>query len=67
MKQHSAYKKIVFLRLPEVMFRTGKSRSAIYRDISLGLFPKSAPIGSRSVAWDEADIIEWQLKQMKKI
>ena len=66
MKPHTACSKIVFLRLPEVMRRTGKSRSAIYLDISQGVFLMPHPIGCRAVAWNEEDVTAWQLKQMQK-
>ena len=42
---------ISLLRLPEVMLRTGKSRSTIYAEIKEGTFPKSIKIGKRAVAW----------------
>lgn len=47
------------IRIPTVMGMTGKSRSAIYADIANGCFPKSIPIGARSVAWSESDIAAW--------
>lgn len=48
-----------FIRIAEVIQTTGKSRSAIYADIAIGCFPKSIPIGARSVAWVESDIAAW--------
>ena len=45
-----------FLRLPEVQIRTGKSRSSIYQGSKDGTFPKQVRIGTRSVAWVEAEI-----------
>jgi prophage regulatory protein len=50
---------IRFIRISEVIQTTGKSRSAIYADIAIGCFPKSIPIGARSVAWVESDIAAW--------
>lgn len=47
------------LRIKTVMDMTGKSRSAIYADISSGCFPKSIAIGARSVAWAESAISIW--------
>lgn len=44
------------LRLPAVIERTGKSRSAIYADPT---FPRPVKIGQRSVAWPSAEIDEW--------
>jgi prophage regulatory protein len=44
------------LRLPEVLNRTGLSRSTLYADPS---FPKSVKVGERAVAWVEDEITEW--------
>lgn len=50
----------VVLRLPKVKFRTGLSRSTIYRRIAEGTFPKAIQLGSsRSVGWLESDIENW--------
>lgn len=48
-----------FLRLKDVMEKTGLSKSTIYSKIKEGEFPASVPIGSRTVAWLESDINEW--------
>lgn len=48
-----------FLRLKDVMEKTGLSKSAIYSKIKEGEFPASVPIGSRTVAWLESDINDW--------
>lgn len=47
------------IRIKEVIHTTGKSRSSIYADIALGLFPKSKLIGARSVGWSESSIQTW--------
>jgi prophage regulatory protein len=47
------------LRLPEVRDRTGKSRSAIYREIRAGSFPRQLALGPRTAAWNEAEISDW--------
>lgn len=49
-----------FIKLPQVIKLTGKSRSAIYLAIKKGEFPQSIAIGSRAVAWALDSIIEWQ-------
>ena len=49
----------VILRLPEVIARTGLSRSSIYLRVSKGVFPKSVSLGWRSVGWLEHEIDEW--------
>ena len=45
-----------FLRLPAVLKRRGKSRSAHYADIQAGLFPKPVPIGPRAVAHPDYEV-----------
>lgn len=49
----------VFLRLPAVVQRTGRSRTAIYTDIGRGTFPKPVRLAERSVGWIEAEIEAW--------
>ena len=48
-----------FLRLPEVMARTGLSRSTIHVWAAEGRFPKPVPLGERSVGWIESELEEW--------
>jgi prophage regulatory protein len=47
------------VRLPEVLHRTGLSRSTVYRRVELGQFPKPYPLSSRIVAWSEVEIDQW--------
>ena len=47
------------IRLPEVIERTGLSRSAIYDRISHNQFPRQINLGARAVAWEERKIAEW--------
>lgn len=49
----------MFLRLPTVRARTGKSKGAIYADIADGRFPRPVKIGRRAVAWPSSAIDEW--------
>jgi prophage regulatory protein len=44
------------LRMPEVMARTGYSRSAVYQAMAEGRFPKSIPLGERTVGWVESEV-----------
>ena len=44
------------LRMPEVLARTGLSRSRLYADPT---FPRSVKIGERAVAWVEDEIGDW--------
>ncbi len=48
-----------FLRLPEVMARTGLSRSTIYVRLAAGCFPQPVSLGGRAVGWIEAEVDEW--------
>lgn len=49
----------ILLRLPEVMARTGRRRSAIYADMAAGTFPPCVNIGPRAVAWVASEVDEW--------
>lgn len=55
-----------FLRLTEVMTRTGLSRSAIYLNISEGKFPQNINLSTRSVAWLESEIDAWMKDRINK-
>ena len=50
---------IRILRLPEVMARTGLSRSTIYVRLAEGRFPRPVALGGRAVGWIEAEVDEW--------
>ena len=45
-----------FLKLPEVIILTAKSRSKIYQGVNDGTFPKQIKLGPRSVGWIESEI-----------
>lgn len=47
------------IRLNDVMHMTGLGRSSIYKFIDEGIFPRSVPLGGRSVGWIEAEILGW--------
>ncbi|MFV8987963.1 helix-turn-helix transcriptional regulator [Serratia fonticola] len=47
------------IRLPDVMMITGLKRSTVYNKMKSGEFPKSVPIGERSIAWVESEINSW--------
>lgn len=53
-----------FLRLPEVEALVGWRRSQIYSEIQAGRFPKQIRLGSRCVAWSEAEIAAWQAERI---
>ncbi len=48
-----------FLRLPEVLSRTGLSRSTIYVRLDQGRFPRPVSLGARAVGWLESEVDEW--------
>ena len=58
-----------FIRLPEVLTRTGYGRTTIYRKMEDGSFPRSVKVGGpledsnafdcRAVAWIEDEVEQW--------
>ena len=48
-----------FLRLPEVINRTGYQRTSIYEKISEGTFPAPIKLGPRAVDWVAEEIEKW--------
>ena len=58
-----------FIRLNEVMSRTGYGRASIYRKMEDGSFPKSIKLGGaptdpckfdcRAIAWIEEEVEQW--------
>jgi prophage regulatory protein len=53
-----------FMCLPEVRTACGLAVSTIYDLIGQGKFPKAIKLGAKSVAWDEAEVAEWQAKRI---
>ncbi len=47
------------LRAPEVMARTGLSRSTIWRRVRAGTFPAPVELGVNSIGWPASAITEW--------
>jgi len=47
------------LRLQEVIFRTGLSRTTLYDMIAKGKFPQPISISTRTVGWIECEIASW--------
>lgn len=50
---------VYLLKLDEVIKRTARSRSSIYRDIDKGAFPAPVRLSEKSVAWRSDDITKW--------
>jgi prophage regulatory protein len=57
--QPEATKKARLIRFPEVIERTSKSRAAIYVLMNEGKFPQPVKLGSKSIAFVEAEIDAW--------
>ena len=53
------------LRLPDVMARTGLSRSSIYLRIANEAFPRAVSLGGRAVGWLEKDIEDWLAEKIE--
>ena len=66
-KKHTPQKR--FIRLPEVLSRTGYGRASIYRKMGNGSFPGSVKLDGppvapeafdcRAVAWIEDEVEQW--------
>ena len=54
-----------FVRLPDVMARTGLSRSTIYVRVGEGSFPKPVQLGARAVGWIEEEVDGWIRQQIE--
>ncbi|MBD8525314.1 AlpA family phage regulatory protein [Pseudoxanthomonas sp. CAU 1598] len=52
------------LRLPEVIKRTGLSRSAIYAAEATGRFPTRVCLTARAVAWVETELDQWVMERI---
>ncbi|WP_076039902.1 helix-turn-helix transcriptional regulator [Xanthomonas campestris] len=53
-----------FLRKPEVLSRTGISRSHLYWLMDRDRFPKSIPLSPRVTVWLESDVDAWIAAQI---
>ena len=53
-----------FLRLPEVLYLVGVTRSTLYRWMDSGTFPKQISVGGNTVVWVESAVIAWMEDQM---
>ena len=47
------------IRMKTIVFRTGLSRSTIYRKIAEGTFPAQLKISTNGAGWHESDINRW--------
>jgi prophage regulatory protein len=53
-----------FLRLPEVLRRTGLNRSTCYELIAAGNFPKPVKIAPRAIAFPENEVEKWAVERL---
>ena len=53
-----------FLRLPDVLERTGYKRTTIYEMIKAGNFPAPVHLGPRAVAWVESEVEAWMQERI---
>lgn len=52
-----------YLRIAEVVSKTGVSRSTIYEMIGKGEFPMARRLTSRTVGWDDSEIEGWMVSR----
>jgi prophage regulatory protein len=52
------------IRMPELLERTGLSRTTIYRRMAKGTFPQAVPIGANSCAWHASVVDRWIAEPM---
>ena len=65
-----------FIRLPEVLSRTGYGRTSIYRKMEDGSFPRCVKLGgpledhtafdSRAIAWIEDEVEQWMATRIEE-
>ncbi|MBH2812368.1 AlpA family transcriptional regulator [Serratia liquefaciens] len=48
-----------FIRLPEVLYTTGLSRSTVYEMVSRKQFPAQISLGGKNVAWLASEVEQW--------
>lgn len=53
-----------FLRAKDVLARTGLSKADLYRRVAAKTFPPQKRISHRVAVWIEAQVIEWQERQL---
>ena len=54
------------LRLPEVKYRTGFGKSAIYARMKDGTFPQGIKLGPRTTVWSSEEIDAWVADQIRR-
>ncbi|MFM5140742.1 helix-turn-helix transcriptional regulator [Aeromonas rivipollensis] len=66
MEQHNSLNSPTtrFIRIREVMQKTGLSKSSIYDLMAQGLFPQTVRLTGRSVALIEAEVDAWMAERI---
>lgn len=49
----------IIIRVKEVLRRTGKSRSQLYRDMHAGKFPAGVDLGENQIGWYDDEVDCW--------
>lgn len=49
----------VLIALPEVIKITGFKTTKIYDMVNKGVFPKKVHLGTRTVRWVKAEVLQW--------
>jgi prophage regulatory protein len=57
----------VILRKPQVIARTGLSKTTIYLRIRDGSFPAPVSLGPRAIGWYQSEIDQWIGTRTQKI
>ena len=53
----------MFLRLPDVIYKTGLSKTEIYRRMKVGRFPQARKLSTRLAVWTNSSIDRWIASQ----
>ena len=48
-----------FMKIKEVLKKTGMSETTLYRRIKAGAFPKGVKIGPKAVVWQASRVHQW--------
>lgn len=55
------------IRLPQVMARVGLKKSAIYKMIANGEFPRQVKLGAHASGWLESEVQKWIMERAGKL
>ncbi|WP_182074554.1 MULTISPECIES: AlpA family transcriptional regulator [unclassified Serratia (in: enterobacteria)] len=53
-----------FIRLPEVLYTTGLSRSTVYEMMTRKQFPAQVSLGGKTVTWLESEVESWMAERI---